>query len=105
MGLEVYGLAARLPAHELYGLTSQLRRAAVSVPANIAEGHARGSAKDFANFLSIANGSLAEVDTLLEFALRLDYITPQEVGQLSEKISATGKMLTNLRRSVLRPAG
>jgi four helix bundle protein len=68
---DIYKLTTGFPADERYGLTSQLRRAAASVPANVAEGHARSSTKDFLRHLSIAIGSLAEVTTFLELAERL----------------------------------
>jgi four helix bundle protein len=70
MVVEVYRLANRFPHSELYRLTSQITRAAVSVPANIAEGNARGTVKDYAHFLSIAKGSLMETETFLMLAIR-----------------------------------
>jgi four helix bundle protein len=69
----VYLLSQHFPKHELYGLTNQMRRAAVSVPANIAEGHARDSTKEFLHHISIALGSLAELETLLALAKDLGY--------------------------------
>lgn len=89
----VYGIARRLPAEETYALAGQLRRAAVSVAANIAEGQAREHTKEFLRYLSVARGSLAEVDTLLEVALRADYVGSQEVQ------SVRGD-LVHLRRSL-----
>jgi four helix bundle protein len=69
----VYLISSSFPKQELYGLTSQLRRAAVSVPANIAEGHGRGTRKDYASYIAIAKGSVLEAATLLELAVRLSF--------------------------------
>ena len=73
---EIYLLTKKFPPDELYGLTSQMRRAAVSVPSNIAEGAARGSSKEFSRFLSISLGSLAEMETQLLIAENLNYLPP-----------------------------
>lgn len=78
----VYQVTKEFPREELYGLANQLRRAAVSVPSNIAEGHARKSTAEFRNFLSIARGSLAEVETQLLIAKRLGYINTQRVESI-----------------------
>src|ERR1700722_14992428 len=75
----VYRATQSFPKQELYGLTSQLRRAAVSIPANIAEGHCRQHIKEYLNFLSIAQGSIAELETEIEIAGRLNYLGPEEV--------------------------
>lgn len=74
----IYRLTAKFPAEERFGLTSQLRRAAVSVPSNIAEGAARGSKKEFLRFLHIARGSLSEIDTQLHIAVVLNFIHHDE---------------------------
>jgi four helix bundle protein len=71
---EVYRLSKKLPRDEQYRLTSQLLRSAASVPANIAEGHARGARRDFAHFISIARGSLAETDTFLQLAVSVELL-------------------------------
>ncbi len=71
----VYKLTQGFPAHELYGLTSQIRRSAVSVPANIAEGAARQTKKEFLQFLHISQGSFSELDTLIALARSLRYLT------------------------------
>ncbi|MBR1647009.1 MAG: four helix bundle protein [Selenomonadaceae bacterium] len=76
---EVYRLTKKLPKDELYGLTNQLRRAAVSIPSNIAEGNARFSTKEYLRFLSIARGSVAEVETQLLICVRLEYLTQKDV--------------------------
>ncbi|MCC6678352.1 MAG: four helix bundle protein [Phycisphaerales bacterium] len=93
-----YGLARRFPAHEVYGLTIQVNRAAVSVPANIAEGHARSTTRDFAHFLSIARGSLMELQTLLTLAVRLGYCTDEAADPACGLITEVNKMLIALRR-------
>src|SRR5687767_11713026 len=78
--VEVYRLARRLPATERYGFAAQLRRAAVSVPTNVAEGFARRSHGDFGRFLTIAEGSLRELQTLLEAATLVGYVEETTVG-------------------------
>jgi four helix bundle protein len=81
---ELYKLTDNFPKSELYGLTSQIRRAAVSIPSNIAEGAGRNSNKEFMHFLYIALGSLSEVETQLIIAKRLDYIDDIRENKLSE---------------------
>ena len=96
----VYDLAESFPAKAGYGLTSQITRAAVSVPANIAEGQARSTAKDFANFLAIARGSLMETETLLTVAVRRGCVSDPEAGPAYALITEISKMLTSLRRQI-----
>ena len=86
---EVYRVTATFPKEELYGLVSQMRRAAVSVPSNIAEGAARASTKEFAQFLYTASGSLSELETQLLLAKELGWITEGEVFELVEKVRMT----------------
>jgi four helix bundle protein len=93
---EIYKLIDKFPMHEKYGLSDQLRRAAVSVPSNIAEGSARNTKKEFANFLYVAQGSLSELDTQLEIARGLGYITSDEFERIQEKMDRVGKMITGL---------
>ena len=93
----VYGLAAKFPHNEMYRLVSQTTRAVVSVPANIAEGNARGTKRDYANFLSVAKGSLMETETFLMLAVRLKYITQAEASAAFGLVSEISKMLTSLR--------
>jgi four helix bundle protein len=100
--VEVYRLSARFPADERYRLVSQITRAAASVPANIAEGHARSSAKEYSRFLSIAKGSLMETETFLMLAVRLGYLAEPATGPALAMITQISKMLTRLRAR-LRP--
>lgn len=101
----IYRRMADLPQRETYGLWSQLTRAAVSVPANIAEGRARSTAKDFANFLSIARSSLMELDTLVTVAKRQQYIDGATEAQLPNQIEEVSKMLSGLRRRIVSKGG
>src|SRR3990172_11054278 len=107
MGLvdRVYDLAESFPANEGYGVTSQITRAVVSVPANIAEGQARSTARDFANFLSIARGSLMETETLLMVALRRGYVTEAAASHALSAITEVSKMLTSLRNRIAARKG
>ncbi len=94
----VYRVSGELPGDERFGLISQIRRAAVSVPANIAEGHQRASTKDFLRFLSIASGSLAEVETLVELAFRLHSIQTTSVADVAGRADEVGRMLRSLQK-------
>jgi len=97
---QVYGLTRKFPSEEMYGLTSQIRRAAVSVPSNIAEGHGQGSSAAFSRFLSIALGSLKEVETQTLIAERLKYIATEESSELLAQSDQIGKMITGLKKSL-----
>jgi len=97
MTVEVYRLTEGFPRSEIYGLTGQVRRAAASVPANIAEGHARGTTRDYAHFLSVARGSLMETETFLTLSLRLGYLTEDASASTLALITEISKMLTALR--------
>ena len=99
---DVYRIVRTFPQEERFALSDQLRRAAVSVPSNIAEGFGRDSSNDFAHFLSMARGSLFEVGTQLEIAARLGYYAPD--GSLQDKAVRISKMLTSLTRSVREAA-
>jgi four helix bundle protein len=96
----VYEITSSFPGHEQYGLSSQLRRAAVSVPSNIAEGAARLGAKEFKQFLNIAQGSMSELDTQVELALRLGYISENTYLDLTRKLTQISKMLYGLTKSI-----
>jgi four helix bundle protein len=97
----VYKATEGFPRHELYGLTSQIRRAASSVPANIAEGQGRRSKTEFRQFLGNARGSLLELDTHVELALRLSYLTQAQYGRINEQLVEVGKILNGLLRSLI----
>jgi four helix bundle protein len=96
----VYVVSAGFPKEERFGLTAQMRRAAVSVPSNIAEGHARSSTRDYLRFLSISLGSLAELDTQMLIARRLRFAEEGTIGPLEQESDRLGRMLRNLIRSL-----
>ena len=99
MGLvtEVYKITQTFPKQELYGLTSQIRRSAVSVPSNLAEGHGRNSRKEFHQFVGQARGSLVELETQLEIALNLGYVRKDLAEALLEKASEVARLVNGLR--------
>jgi four helix bundle protein len=97
LAVSVYKLCSLFPAEERFRLTAQITRAASSVPANIAEGHARGSRKDYANFLAIAKGSLMETETFLTLAVRLQYLSSAQAERPQQLITEISKMITALR--------
>ena len=92
----IYLLTKTFPKEELFGLVSQMRRAAVSVPSNIAEGYARGSEKEKLHFLRISSGSMSEIETQSLLSLKLGYISQEQHADLSEKITAVWKQLNAL---------
>jgi four helix bundle protein len=96
----VYRLSAAFPAEENYGLKAQIRRAAVSIPSNIAEGQSRASTKEFLNHLSIAQASLAEVETQLEISVRLKYLSAEQVTTTVQAIQKLGKQIHALRAAL-----
>jgi len=96
----LYHVTASWPKEEQYGLVSQIRRAAVSVPANIAEGAGRRTSGEFVHFIGIARGSLAELETLLIIARRLDYIDESVHRALFDDLLELGRMATGLLRSL-----
>jgi four helix bundle protein len=100
--LMIYKFAEKFPKHELFGLTSQLRRAIISVPANIAEGYAAGGTGQFGRYLDIAQGSLAEVEYYLILAFDLKYITQPQYDQAESLRAETGFLLHRLIESIGR---
>jgi len=97
----VYRITSPFPRQEAYGLTAQLRRSAISVPSNIAEGQGRSTRKDFLRFLSIANGSLKELETQLLIAQRLCLIDSEANSQPLALCAEVGRLLTGLKRNLL----
>jgi len=97
---EIYQATTRFPSSEIYGLTNQIRRAAVSIPSNIAEGQGRISPKEFRQFLSISIGSLAEVETQLIIAKEINYLAPEELNPFLIKIDHIRKMAKALLNSI-----
>jgi len=98
--VECYRMTGAFPKSEVYGLASQLQRAAVSIPANIAEGQGRQHDKEFLQHLAIAYGSLAEVETHIQIARRLEYVDGEKENQMLERAARIGRMLNGLRKSV-----
>lgn len=98
LALEVYRQTERFPRREMFGMTAQLRRAAVSVPTNIAEGYSRQTDKELSNFLNIARGSLAEIEYLIMFSKKLGYLkTPDKTLGLTSEVS---RLLWSFRKSI-----
>ena len=97
---DIYQVTEAFPKAEIYGLTSQMRRAAVSIPSNLAEGAARKGNKEFKQYLNIAQGSISELDTQIELASMLNYIDPKIYDDLMEELSTISKMLFGLSRSL-----
>lgn len=100
MVAEVYLITAKFPKEEIYGLVSQMRRAAVSVPSNIAEGAARNSHKEFVHFLYFSMGSLSELETQLEIAVILNFIKTDATTNLVQNLLSIKQMLLGLIKSL-----
>jgi len=98
----VYESTKGFPEEEKFGLVSQMRRAAVSIPCNIAEGAARQGKKEFKNFLSIAQGSLSELDTQFELAVLLGYLSDEKMNEVTEQLKRIDMMLSGLIRSLVK---
>ena len=97
---EVYRLVKLLPREETYALSDQMRRAAISIPSNIAEGHGRNSEREFLRFLSIAQGSRAELDTQIEICIRLKYVDMEQVVTAQKLSNEVGKMLRKMMQNL-----
>jgi len=97
---DLYRLSERFPREEKYGLVQQLRRAAVSVPSNIAEGHGRDHLGDYLRHLSIANGSLMELETQVQIAAILGYVTKDQAARVLARAARVGKLLSGLTRAL-----
>jgi len=100
--VDVYRVTEAFPQREIYGLTNQVRRAAVSVPSNIAEGKGRLSKKEFVQFLSKARGSLLEAQTQLEIAFNLGFLAKSDFDKLEESASEAGRLINGLITKVRR---
>ena len=102
IAVDVYSISSNFPKEEIYGITSQLRRSAVSVPSNIAEGSGRNTKGEFNQILGIAVGSLYELETQLIISERLNYCKKEEVEPIIEKINVNQKMIFNLKESLYK---
>ncbi len=100
LAYQIYLTAKKFPKDEIYGLTSQIRRAALSVPTNIVEGHSRRGSKEFLRFIYISLGSLAETEYLLFFSKRLGYINDSQYEHLEKLRSEAGKLLFGLSKKL-----
>ncbi len=96
LAVRIYRITQKLPASEQFGLTSQLRRAAVSIPSNIAEGYGRQSPGYYRQFLSISRGSLMELETQIDICERLEYLAQSDTEDIFKEITEISKMLTSL---------
>lgn len=96
----VYGLTKSFPRDEIYGLTSQTRKAAASIPANIAEGQGRRLSGEFHQFLAHSRGSLMELDTHLEVACRVGYVSEEQLKSIQNDLNEVGRLLNGLMRSI-----
>jgi four helix bundle protein len=101
--VRIYRLTEKLPKAEQFGLTGQMRRAAVSVASNIAEGAARNTKKEFMRFLHTAQASLAELDTQVFICMKLEYFSDEEVLQLDEEMEREIKLITGLIKFLKKP--
>ena len=97
---DIYMLTSKFPKEEIYGLTAQMRRSAISIPSNIAEGFKRSFPKEYKQFLHISLGSAAELETQLVIAIELGFISDDELNDMSEKLDHVSKMMSSLLRKI-----
>ena len=98
---EIYKLVKRLPKEEMYALSDQMRRAAISIPSNIAEGQARNSSKEFNQFLAIAKGSKAELETQLLLCVKVGYLTDNDIASAINLLIEIGKIINTLQQKLI----
>ena len=99
----IYRLTQDFPRDETFGITSQLKRAAISVPTNISEGHSRNSKKEYRHFVGIARCTLAEVETLITLTKNLQFTSENKITEITDLCTEIGKMLTSLNRKLQSP--
>ena len=104
LAVMIYALRPLMPKSELYGMTNQMQRAASSVPANIAEGYQPGTRKDYARFIAVARGSLAETETFLMLPMRVGHLPDAAAAPCLEAAREVGRMLTGLKQKLDGPA-
>lgn len=97
---DVYAMTKEFPREEMYGITSQMRRSAVSIPANVAEGFKRFHGKEYSQFLHIALGSVAELETHLIISKELGFIKDEQLAEISEKLDHISKMVSSLLNKI-----
>ena len=98
--IDVYKITKQFPKSEMYGLCSQMQRCAVSVPSNIAEGHQRNSTPQFLQFISIARGSLGELETQIILAFRLEYLDKNTKEELLNRVARVGRLIGGMMKSL-----
>ena len=101
LATKIYSITEKFPKTEIYGLVSQMRRSAVSIPSNIAEGRSRGTRKDFAQFLRIALGSTTELETQTEISKNLKFLNESEYSQITSETNEIGMMLRAIIRKLV----
>lgn len=102
---QIYRLTRSFPKYEVYGLSSQMQRAAVSIPSNIAEGHTREHSREYFHYVSMAQASLAELETQLEIAARLQYLSEEEMKEVLVAVRSLRRQLFSLRNALAHKAG